>query len=200
MLQDSLIYSRFAYVFGYNTFIVRSWWEHKKFKNFIEAQTFFEDNKEIIQAKPFIKWVGGKRQLIAQFQKLFPQEFNNYHEPFLGGGAVFFNIQKKQSFLSDINADLINLYQVVQNSPHELITFLKTQTISKERFLEIRAWDREENYLEKYSDIERAGRFIYLNRTCFNGLYRVNGKGYFNVPFGKYDNPDIVQRENILST
>ena len=199
MSHDTLIYSRFARVFGYNTFIVYSWWQHKNFRNFIEAKDFFEKHQYIKEAKPFIKWVGGKRQLIAQFQDLFPKTFNNYHEPFLWGGAVFFNIQKKQSFLSDMNGELINLYQVVQNHPQELISFLESQEISKERFLEIRAWDREENYLTKYSLIERAGRFIYLNRLGFNGLYRVNGQGFFNVPYGKYTNPDIVQRDNILA-
>ena len=199
-MQDILPhYDRFAKVFWYNYFIAKSWFEHKKFSNFIEAEKFFRKNDKIIQAKPFIKWVGGKRQLITQFQELFPKDFNNYHEPFLGGWAVFFNLQKKQSFLSDINADLINLYQVVQNNPQELIAFLETQIISKEWFLEIRAWDREEKYLTKYSNIERAGRFIYLNRLGFNWLYRVNGQGHFNVPFGKYENPDIVQRENILA-
>lgn len=185
--------------FGISIQVVQSWWDHKRFWSLIEAQKFFEENKHTIHAKPFIKWVGGKRQLIAQFQELFPKNFNNYHEPFLGGGAVFFNIQKKQSFLSDVNGDLINLYQVVQNHPQELIAFLELQEISKERFLEIRAWDREEKYLKKYSHIERAGRFIYLNRLGFNGLYRVNGQGHFNVPFGKYENPDIVQRDNILA-
>ena len=192
-------YTRFAQVFGYNPFIVKSWWEHKRFANLDEAKAFFEENKETIQAKPFIKWVWGKRQLIGQFQELFPKQFNDYHEPFLGWGAVFFNLQKKQSFLSDLNEELINLYRVVQNKPNELISFLESEIISKERFLEIRSWDREEGYLEKYSSIQRAWRFVYMNRTCFNGLYRVNSKWQFNVPFGKYNNPDIVQRENILA-
>lgn len=192
-------YARFAQVFGYNPFIVKSWWEHKRFANLDEAKTFFEENKEAIQAKPFIKWVWGKRQLIAQFQELFPKEFNNYHEPFLWGGAVFFNLQKKQSFLSDLNEELINLYSVVQEKPKELIAFLESETVSKERFLELRLWDRLPGYMENHSSVERAWRFIYLNRTCFNGLYRVNSKWQFNVPFGKYTNPDIVQKENILA-
>lgn len=199
MPQDILTYSKIAHIVWLSIHIVQSWCQHKVFASESEAITFFQENQEIIQAKPFIKWVWWKRQLIAQFQELFPKNFNNYHEPFLWGGAVFFNIQKKQSFLSDVNGELINLYQVVQNHPQELIAFLESQEISKERFLEIRAWDREEKYLTKYSIIERAGRFIYLNRLGFNGLYRVNGQGYFNVPFGKYENPDIVQRDNILA-
>ncbi|NDK09411.1 DNA adenine methylase [Candidatus Gracilibacteria bacterium] len=192
-------YTRFAQVFGYNSFVVKSWWEHKRFSSIQEAKIFFEENQEIIKAKPFIKWVGGKRQLIAQFQDLFPTDFNNYHEPFLGGGAVFFNLQKKQSYLSDLNGDLINLYQVIQKHPKKLIAFLESEEISKDRFLEMRLWDREDNYEKKYSNIERAGRFMYLNRLGFNGLYRVNSKGQFNVPYGAHNNPDIVQRDNILA-
>ena len=199
MPQDILTYSKIAHIVWLSIHIVQSWCQHKVFASESEAITFFQENENIIHAKPFIKWVGWKRQLIAQFQELFPKEFNNYHEPFLGGWAVFFNIQKKQSFLSDVNGELINLYQVVQNYPQELIAFLESQEISKERFLEIRAWDREEKYLTEYSIIERAGRFIYLNRLGFNGLYRVNGQGFFNVPYGKYTNPDIVQRDNILA-
>ena len=199
MPQDILTYSKIAHIVWLSIHIVQSWCQHKVFVNESEAITFFEKHQYIKEAKPFIKWVGGKRQLIAQFQDLFPKTFNNYHEPFLWGGAVFFNIQKKQSFLSDMNEELINLYQVVQNHPHELISFLESQEILKERFLEIRAWDREENYLTKYSLIERAGRCIYLNRLGFNGLYRVNGQGFFNVPYGKYTNPDIVQRDNIIA-
>jgi len=192
-------YDRFSQVFWYNYFIAKSWWEHKKFSSFIEAENFFEKNEEIIKAKPFIKWVWGKRQLIAQFQKLFPTDFNNYHEPFLGGWAVFFNLQRKQSYLSDLNGDLINLYQVIQKQPKKLIAFLESQEISKDRFLEIRSWDREENFEKKYSNIQRAGRFIYMNRLGFNGLYRVNGKWQFNVPYWAHNNPDIVQRDNILA-
>ncbi len=179
--------------------VVKSWWEHLNMQNLTEAEEFFEENKDIIQAKPFVKWVWWKRQLIKQFEKLFPEEFNNYFEPFLWGWAVFFNLQKKQSFLSDINEELINLYQIIQTKPQKLIEFLEEQKISKERFLEIRAWDREEKWTKKYDKIQRAGRFMYLNRTCFNGLYRVNSKWEFNVPFWKYKNPDIVQKENILN-
>ena len=170
--------------------------------NFIdenEAKDFFEANKDFINAKPFVKWVWWKRQLIKQFSKLLPTEFNNYFEPFLWWGAVFFNLQKRKSFLSDVNSELINLYKTIKIKPNELIKFLEKQEISKERFLEIRAWDRLDWWLKNFSDIERAGRFMYMNRTCFNWLYRVNSKWQFNVPFWKYSNPDIVQRENILN-
>lgn len=185
--------------FGFDLHIVKSWWEHMNFANENEAKIFFDTNKDIINAKPFIKWVGGKRQIISQLQKLFPIDFKNYHEPFLWGGAVFFNVQKKQSFLSDINAELINTYQTIKNNPKELIQFLELCEHSREFYATIRAWDRVDNWQEKYSEVERAGRFIYLNRTCFNGLYRVNSKGQFNVPIGSYKNPDFVQKENIQS-
>jgi DNA adenine methylase len=130
---------------------------------------------------------------------LFPKDYNNYFEPFLGGGAVFFNLQKKQSFLSDVNEELINTYLVIQEHPKKLISFLEKCEYSKEFYTTIRSWDREENWLKKYTKIERAGRFIYFNRTCFNGLHRVNSRGEFNVPMGKYSNPDYVQKENILN-
>lgn len=192
--------SLFSILYGIDFNIVKSWWEHLKFSDFEEAKTFFDTHKDMIQAKPFVKWVWGKRQVLSQLQKLFPSEFNNYHEPFLWGGAIFFNIQKKQSFLSDVNAELINAYQVIKNKPNELIIFLKTCEYSKEFYTEIRAWDRSENWQGNFTDIERAWRFIYLNRTCFNGLYRVNSKGQFNVPMWAYKNPDFVQEENVLNT
>lgn len=191
---------KFSIEFGINFQVVKSWWEHENFASQNEAKIFFEENKDIINAKPFIKWVWGKRQLIKQFEKLFPVEFNNYFEPFLWGWAIFFNLQKEKSFLSDVNSELINLYQVIKNKPTELIEILENETISKERFLEIRSWDREKNWQEKYNEIQRAARFMYLNRTCFNGIYRVNSKWEFNVPYWKYQNPDIVQKENILNT
>ncbi len=102
--------------------------------------------------------------------------------------------------MSDINEELINTYQVIKTHPEELIDFLKTLKFTKECYTEIRAWDRETDGLKKYSKIERAGRFIYLNRTCFNGLHRVNSRGEFNVPMGAYKNPDFVQEKNILNT
>lgn len=197
--MSALIIEDIAKQFGLNFWVVKSWIEHHGFTTEIEVRIFFEENKEIIKAQPFVKWVGGKRQLIEQFQKLFPKEFNDYYEPFLGGGAVFFNIHKKKSFLSDMNAELINTYLVIKNDHKKLIKYLKGIEHTKEKYLEIRAWDREKDWTKKYSDIERAARFIYLNRTCFNWLHRVNSRGEFNVPMGAYKNPDYVQEENITN-
>ncbi len=148
--------------------------------------------------QPFVKWVGGKRGLLSQIIPLIPKEFNNYFEPFVGGGALFFELyslgllRDKKVYLFDINAELINAYNVVKNSPSELIKNLRElkEKHSKEFYYEIRAWDRDESFSQR-NEIERASRFIYLNKTCFNGLYRVNSKGYHNVPIGHYKNPNI---------
>lgn len=197
--MSTLLINNLAIRFGLTFLVVKSWIEHKNIKTQDEAILFFEENINHIKAQPFVKWVGGKRQLIEQFQPLFPKEFNNYFEPFLGGGAVYFNLQKKKSFLSDMNAELINTYQVIKNDHKNLIQYLKGITHSKETYLEIRSWDRENNWTEKYNNIERAARFIYLNRTCFNWLHRVNSRGEFNVPMGAYKNPDYIQEENITN-
>ncbi len=161
---------------------------------------------EMIKYQPFIKWVGGKRGLLEQILPLFPQEFENYHEPFLGGGAVFFELfsqgllEDKKVILSDINSELINVYQVVKNTPNKLIENLKhyKKEHSKEFYYQIRELDREEDY-KNLSSLEKATRFIYLNKTCFNGLYRVNKKGYFNTPIGSYKKPNIVDEVTILN-
>ncbi|NPA81409.1 MAG: DNA adenine methylase [Epsilonproteobacteria bacterium] len=156
--------------------------------------------------QPFVKWVGGKRGLLEQIIPLFPIKFNNYHEPFVGGGAVFFELyskeflKNKKVILSDINEELIITYQVVKEKPLELIKRLEEykENHSNEFYYEIRELDRKNNY-KTLSPLEKATRFIYLNKTCFNGLYRVNKKGFFNVPIGRYKNPNIVDREIILS-
>lgn len=186
--------------FWLNLWIVKSWFLQGAFHDEQTWIKFFEDNIETIKATPFVKWVWWKRQLISQLDKLFPKEFNNYFEPFVWWWAVFFNLQKEKSFLSDINEELINTYQVIKNKPKLLIKFLKSCEYSKTFFEKIRAWDREENWQKKYSKVERAWRFIYLNRTCFNWLYRVNSKWQYNVPMGAYKNPDFVQEENIINT
>lgn len=147
---------------------------------------------------PIVKWVGGKRQLMFELIKNMPKSYNRYFEPFIGGGALFFELQPEQAYISDMNEELINLYQVVRDNVDELIIDLKKHDISKEYFMEIRNIDRTEDY-ENWSSIQKASRFIYLNRTCFNGMYRVNSKGEFNVPFGHYKNPRIVDENNLTN-
>jgi len=149
---------------------------------------------------PFVKWAGGKRQLIEQLTPLFPKKFNRYFEPFVGGGAVAFHIIQNYSpeevFLSDINSELINAYNTIKKNTNELIELLKIHQSNhnKKYYYNFRDSDTSE-----LSNIELTARFIYLNRTCFNGLYRVNSKGQFNVPMGKYANPEIVQEEKLLA-
>ncbi len=162
----------------------------------------FNANKQEEQLKgetyPIVKWVGGKRQLMFELLKNLPKSYNRYFEPFIGGGALFFELQPDNAYISDMNEELINLYSVVRDSVDELIEDLSKHEVSKEYFLEIRNIDRTEEY-SKLSNVERASRFIYLNRTCFNGMYRVNSKGEFNVPFGNYKNPRIIDENNLLN-
>lgn len=158
--------------------------------------------------KPFIKRVWWKRQLLEQFQNLFPRSFSDqkidhYYEPFLWWGAVFFNLRNKfwtkfKADLYDVNPELINTYNIVKNNPSELISELKKYPYNKEKFLEIRARDQLPNFQTEKTEIERAARFIYLNRTCFNWMYRVNKNWFFNVPFWKYSNPKICDEETIF--
>jgi DNA adenine methylase len=143
-------------------------------------------------ATPIIKWAGGKSSLLAQFKPFFPSTYNRYLEPFIGGGAVFFYLQPPQSYLLDLNPHLIELYQVVQNSVDQLIDALSQHWYDKEHFYRVRAQDTA-----LMTPVERAARFIFLNKTCYNGLYRENNKGAFNVPFGKHINPAICD-ENAL--
>jgi DNA adenine methylase len=155
--------------------------------------------------QPFIKWVGGKRGLLPDIMTLIPKRFNNYFEPFLGGGAVFFELynrgllDNKKIYLSDINKELINTYNTVKHDPVELIKNLKKfkEKHSKIFYYETRELDRKEAF-ENMSNIDKATRFIYLNKTCFNGLYRVNKKGFFNTPMGGYKNPNIADENTIL--
>ena len=154
------------------------------------------------KCSPFVKWAGGKRKLISQILPHFPKEFNNYFEPFIGGGAVIFEIQNysniQKFYISDLNSDLINLYLTVKNKPEKLLSELKIHENNEEYFYKIRNLDRDEKIFSKLTDIQKASRFLYLNKTAFNGLYRVNSKNQFNVPFGKYKNPNYADSENIL--
>ncbi len=154
-----------------------------------------QQNKETY---PLVKWVGGKRQLMPELLKNMPISFKRYFEPFIGGGALFFELQPYNAYISDMNEELINLYCVVRDNVFELITDLNRHKITKEYYLKIRNLDRTKKY-KKLTNVQRASRFIYLNRTCFNGLYRVNSKGEFNVPFGHYKNPKIIDVDNLLN-
>lgn len=157
--------------------------------------------KTQIPAKPFIKWVGGKRQLLEEIDARLPTGLDVYFEPFLGGGAVFFHVANKikQANLSDVNEELINVYQTVQKNVSGLINELLTHQNTLEHFLKIRDIDRTANYKQNYTSLQKAARFIYLNKTCFNGLYRVNSQGFFNVPYGKYHNPKIVDVDTLYA-
>ncbi len=149
--------------------------------------------------KPFIKWVGGKRQLLPELLKRIPEGIDDYFEPFIGGGALLFNI-KKENFktinINDYNKELVNLYLSVRDDVDLLISSLDKHQNNKEYFLTIRDLDRNPKY-EILNSVEKASRFIFLNKTCFNGLYRVNKKGFFNSPFGYYENPNICDSENL---
>lgn len=152
-------------------------------------------NKLII---PFLKWVGGKRQLMPSIKENLPNDINKlkYFEPFIGGGAVFFDLQPKKGVINDFNSELINVYQTIKDNPEELIENLKLHVNDSEYYYNIRSLDRSEDYNE-LTNIEKASRIIYLNKTCYNGLYRVNNSGEFNSPFGRYKNPNIVN-ETVL--
>lgn len=148
---------------------------------------------------PFIKWAGGKKQLLEQINKYLPKKFNKYLEPFVGGGALFFYLLPNKAILIDNNEELINCYRVIKNKIGELINSLKKHKNIKDYFYKIRSIDRIPEEFKKLTDVERASRIIFLNRCCFNGLYRVNSKGEFNVPFGKYENPKFCDEENLLA-
>ena len=140
-------------------------------------------------ARPFLKWAGGKGRLLAQYEAFFPEIFDTYSEPFLGGGAVFVHLAARgqQAILGDINPELVNVYRCVRDHPQELIQRLQQHQShhSSAYYYQV----REERHLTQ--PVERAARLIYLNKTCYNGLYRENTQGHFNVPLGRYKNPTI---------
>ena len=145
-----------------------------------------------ILVQPFLKWAGGKRQLLKEITKYTPQKLTGtYYEPFLGGGAVLFYLQPKKAIVNDFNTELINAYEVVRENVDELIQDLKTHKNTSDYFYSIRSLDRSPDY-KNLSKIQRASRLIYLNKTCYNGLFRVNSNNEFNTPFGNYKNPNIV--------
>ena len=155
---------------------------------------------ENINLKPILKWVGGKTQLLKVLTALLPNEpIINYCEPFFGGGAMLFNIKPFVAFINDSNKELINTYNIIKTCPRELITELSKYENTPEFYYKIRSVDRNINEFQKLSPIQRAARFIYLNKTCFNGLYRENSHGQFNVPFGKYNNPNFINETEIFN-
>ena len=147
--------------------------------------------------EPILKWAGGKRSLIPKIFNLFPTDYKKrtYHEPFLGGGALFFKIKPSSGSINDINSRLVNFYKVVRDKPMELIDKTQKYEYSETSYYELRDRFNQKNL----SDVEEASIFLYLNKTAFNGLYRVNSKGEFNVPFGRYKNPNIVPEKRIIS-
>lgn len=151
-------------------------------------------------AKPLLKWPGGKRRVLKHLEKYIPERFNSYVEPFFGGGALFFNLKPTVGVINDYNSELVNVYLTVKNFPAELVSELEKEKYSNSstHFLNIRGLDRDPDVYDGLSSVEKAARTLFLNRTCFNGIYRVNSKNQFNVPFGKYDNPKIVDKENIF--
>ena len=149
--------------------------------------------------KPFLKWVGGKRQLLPEIRSFVPSQVSRYVEPFMGGAAVFFDLMPEKAVLNDINTELVNCFNVVKQFPQELIQDLRKHKYNIEYYNKIRSLDREKGGLLSLGEVARASRFIFLNRTGFNGLYRVNSKGFFNVPIGRYDKPRIVDEQTLLA-
>lgn len=141
---------------------------------------------------PVLKWVGGKRQLIPTLAPLLPNRITSYCEPFVGGGAMLFHLQPNTAYVNDINGDLICVYTVIRDNVEELIKELKQYKNESEFFYAVRDWDRRPDKYASLSELQKAARILYLNKTCYNGLYRVNNAGEFNSPFGNYKNPNIV--------
>ena len=154
-----------------------------------------------LEPKPYVKWAGGKRQLLAELEKNFPKQFGTYFEPFLGGGAVLFDLLAKKPNLkcsvSDLNSDLVLAYVTIRDKLGRLIESLENH--SKNYHKDSTNYYYEVRKQEPKSQIEKVSRLLFLNKTCFNGLYRVNSKGKFNVPLGRYTNPNIVNRENLTT-
>ena len=179
----------------------------------VDKRTVRYEKEHVIALKPFVKWVGGKSQLINELEKMLPADgekvFTKYCEPMVGGGALFFNILSKydieQFYISDINAELINAYQVIKSDVDSLIEKLQEMQMlfypmneNGRKFYYYSIRDKfNKLQLHETTIIEKAAYFIFLNKTCFNGLYRVNRKGQFNVPMGAYKNPMICDEENL---
>jgi len=141
---------------------------------------------------PVLKWVGGKRQLLNVIAPLLPGSITAYCEPFVGGGALLFDLQPKNAYINDINEELIRVYKVIKNDVEPLIAALQKFKNEEDYFYTVRDWDRNKTKYALLPDVEKAARILYLNKTCYNGLFRVNSAGEFNSPFGNYRSPNIV--------
>lgn len=156
----------------------------------------------MIKGKPFVKWAGGKRQILDKLKQYAPHKYNCYYEPFIGGGAFFFELSPKKAVINDSNQELMNVYQVLRD--HDKYTKMckvlnqYEANHSEEQYYEIRNKDKEKSFT-RLSDYKKAARTIYLNKSCFNGLYRVNSKGQFNVPFNKNKTVNTYDGENLLT-
>lgn len=154
-----------------------------------------------IQIPTFVKWAGGKIQLLNQFEQFLPAKIDRYFEPFIGSGAVFFYVKQahhpKFCMISDNNQDLMNLYVTVKNDLDKLLPLLEKYKIEHKKNQKEYYYKQRARFNETEDILEKSALFIYLNKTCFNGLFRVNSKGKFNVPFGSYSNPSIVQKDKL---
>lgn len=148
---------------------------------------------------PILKWIGGKRQLLDEIISRLPIHYERYYEPFFGGGAVLLATTPKRAVINDYNCELMNLYSVVKEKPDELIALLETYHNSEEFYYQLRDLDKDKTGFKALSPVERAARTVYLNRTCFNGVYRVNREGHFNVPYAGLKSPNIVRKAEILA-
>ena len=157
----------------------------------------------MIKGKPFVKWAGGKRQIISKLKKYIPEEFNTYYEPFVGGGALLFELSPKKAVINDSNKELMNVYNCLCNEDKfkKMCSVLNhyEKEHSEEFYYEIRNKDKNKNTYNRLSDYTKAARTIYLNKACFNGLYRVNKKNEFNVPFGKKTKVNTYEGSNLIT-
>ena len=155
----------------------------------------------MIKGKPFVKWAGGKRQIIDKLKQFIPEEYNTYYEPFVGGGALLFELAPKKAVINDFNDELMNVYECLKDSGkfEKMCKELNHHEAehSEEYYYEIRNIDRDRKKFSKLADYKRAARTIYLNKACFNGLYRVNSKNEFNVPFGKKEHVNTYEGQNL---
>jgi DNA adenine methylase len=156
--------------------------------------TLFGGEKHRRGPKPFLKWAGGKSRLVPILRQCVPENYGRYFEPFLGGGALFFDLLPANAVLADSNYELVHCYKTVRNWPGEVIECLSTLTVNSSEYYRIRATNPE-----TLTDVARAARFIYLNKTCFNGLFRVNKQGLFNTPFGQYKTVALADSKNLVA-